>query len=118
MLEYIGGIFRQATRFSPVLTLSEAKDKIRQHLGREDPSLGFPGSEGIDIYHLCKKVLTSDTNIVDKQYICRSCRYEGEVSSLNVLIWILDKFIWQNQVNRMGSYKDRPISSWIKANCT
>ena len=93
VLEYIGGIFRQATRFSPVLTLSEAKDKIRRHLGREDPSLGFPGSEGIDIYHLCKKVLTSDTNIVDKQYICCSCQYEGEVSSLTVSIWILDKFI-------------------------
>ena len=94
VLEYIGGIFRQATGFSPVLTLSEAKDKVRQHLGREDLSLGFLGSEGIDIYHLRKKVFTSDTNIVDKQYIFHSCRYEGEVSSLNISIWILDKFIW------------------------
>ena len=56
VLEYIGGIFRQATEFSPVLTLSEAKDKIRWHLRREGLSLGFPGSKGIDIYHLCKKV--------------------------------------------------------------
>ena len=44
VLEYIGDIFRQATEFSPELTLSEAKDKIRWHLKREDPSLGFPRS--------------------------------------------------------------------------
>ena len=94
VLEYIGYIFRQATKFSPVLTLSEAKEEIRWHLRREDPNLGFSGSEDIDIYHLCKKVLTSSTNIVDKQYICCSCQYKGEVSSLNVSIWILDKFIW------------------------
>ena len=55
-LKYISGIFRQATRLNPMLTLSNAKNRIRKHFEKNDLGLRFLGSEGIDIYALCKKV--------------------------------------------------------------
>ena len=42
----------------------------------------------------------------NKQYMCHSCRYKSEVSPYVVSLLVLNKLIWQNQVNKMGSYKD------------
>ena len=45
--------------------------------------------------------------------MCCSCRFKSEVSSLNISLLVFDKFIWQNQVNRMGHVKcyDKVVSA-------
>ena len=115
MLEYIGDIFSQCTGPDPQHTLRAGKDMIRQHIGQQDPALGFAGSEGIDLYALGQKLLNTSESTLSKQYICRSCRHKSPATMWNMTMFLFDKFIWKNQVNKMGSYKDRLLNLWLKA---
>ena len=91
VLEYIGDMFRQCLGSNAVHTLRNGKDIIRGHIGQQDPALGFTGSEGIDLYALCQKLLATSTNTLTKQYKCCSCRHQGVAVTLNTITWTFDK---------------------------
>ena len=115
MLEYISDIFSQCTGADPQHTLRAGKDIIRQHIRQHDPALGFAGSEGIDLYALGQKLLNTTESTLSKQYTCRSCCHRCPTTMVNISMFSFDKFIWKNQLNKMGSYKDRLLNLWIKA---
>ena len=67
------------------------------------------------MYALGQKLLGTSEDTVSKQYICRSCCHKGPDVQIGNITWTFDKFIWKNQLNKMGSYKDRLVNLWLKA---
>ena len=80
--------------------------------------LGFAGSKEVNVHTLAQKLLETTEDTLTRQYLCRSCHHKGPNQQLNATLWTFDKFVWKNQVNKMGSYKDQLVNPWLEASFT
>ena len=97
------------------MALDTVRDQMHERLHNIDPG-SFPivPPHGSDIYALCRHVLASSSNILQRIDRCSSCHVIHHETQLNTMLWELNLQLWNHRIGYGRAPQTRTMAQWSK----
>ena len=111
----IGQLFHNTLPKVRTMSLTQARDFLRNMLGARNSELKAKGTQFTDLYTLVREVIKVEMPVIQRCYICRACDYKSEPELRHRVVWSCDVDFWKANPARLGIHKGKSVTQWINA---